>query len=109
MTFDSPQYIRNLRVIQWNRSQQRWDELPLSQEPGCDYSKGCRVFAKSPGTSYFAVAAAKQTSWLTVLKKDFLWILIIAEAIFWAGVIFLVVWFVRRRKRKTIKKIIKKP
>jgi len=103
MTFDSPQYIRNLRVIRWDRSQQRWDELPLNQEPGCDYGKGCRVFAKSPGTSYFAVVAEKQNSWLTVLKKAFLWILIIAEAIFWAGIIFLVVWFVRGRRKKRLK------
>jgi len=101
MTFDSPQYIRNLRVIRWNRSQQRWDELPLSQEPGCDSDKNCKIYAKSPGTSYFAVVAAKQTSWLASLVKIILWISLVGLVIL-AGIIFLIVRLVRRKgKNKT--------
>ncbi|MCX6766861.1 MAG: DcrB-related protein [Candidatus Moranbacteria bacterium] len=96
MTFDSPQYIRNLRVIRWNRSQQRWDELPITTEQGCDAAVGCRVFAKSPGTSYFAVVAAKQTSWLASLAKIFLWISLVGLVIL-AGIIFLIISLVRRK------------
>ncbi|MBI3379141.1 hypothetical protein HY029_00095 [Candidatus Gottesmanbacteria bacterium] len=101
LTFNSPQYIRNLRVIRWNRSQDRWDDLPITTEKSCDYTKGCRVFAKSPGTSYFAVVANKQIPWLELIKKTLFFLL---QLVFLVGEIFIVIWIVRKIKKHLSKK-----
>jgi len=99
--FDTPEQLRNLRVLRWEKDQQKWNELPLSRREGCDY-RGCEVYAKSPGTSYFAVVAEKQTSQLASLAKVLLWIWIAGVIILAA--FFLIVWLARRKKRNRSKK-----
>lgn len=87
-----PDAYKYVRVLRWENDQQKWNEIPFQSDNCGQSGKTCRVIAKSPGTSYFAVVIEKEIS--SPFKLFF-------GVVFWLGILAIIILlFVRKRFKK---------
>ncbi len=86
--FENPER-GSVSLLHYNQNANDWDELP-NEKGLCDLDTGwCQYTARSSGFSYFAIVVKKSTSPAAY----------ILPVLFWGGLGYLLVRFIRRRRK----------